>query len=87
MTAHYREVLQSLRCDVNLMRDHCYNVASRSIAARMMAVLDLELSSAPAVAACKTLRRLMGVSKRSVMTSLLNKKLGRNDKGVLTTCA
>ena len=49
MTAHYREVLQSLRCDVNLMRDHCYNVASRSITARMLAVLDLELSSALAV--------------------------------------
>ena len=30
--------------------------------------------SAPAVAACKTLRRLMGVSKSFDMTSLLDKK-------------
>ena len=47
MTAHYREVLQSLRCDVGLMRDHCYNVASRAITTRMLALINAELEHLP----------------------------------------
>ena len=48
--SHYREVLQSLRCDAGLVRDHCYNVASRAITARMLALINAELERLPSEA-------------------------------------
>ena len=46
--SHYRQVLQSLRCDVGLIRDHCFDFRSQSLTARMLATIDRELASVPA---------------------------------------
>ena len=46
--SHYRQVLQSLRCDVGLIRDHCFDSRSQSLTARMLATIDRELASVPA---------------------------------------
>ena len=47
MTSHYREALQALRCDVGLIRDHCYNAASRAITTRMLALINAEIERLP----------------------------------------
>ena len=45
--SHYREVLQSLRCDVGLVRDHCFNQASKAVTTRMLALINTELERLP----------------------------------------
>ena len=68
--SQYREVLQSLRCDVGLIRDRCYDRRSESITARMLAVLDQELASVqaaipdPAMAAIPSAALLLELGRR-----------------------
>ena len=86
--SHYREVLQSLRCDVGFLRDdHCYDSLAHAIASRMLATIDQELARVPAViadsalVACST--RLAGGSGKCGMPTADDQELAAMSNAAL----